>query len=282
MKRKKIAVILSCLALSGAVLAGCGSNTQSAQSTITQDNQAGGGQTEASEKDMPEGAGQNQDSSDGSTTAYGKVTKVDGNKITYTLGELQMPEKGERPDQQNQEDQTATSPQENSQNGDTQNEQNNDSQSGQNNNDQNGQNSDTQNGNEQNSQKPDGNPGQMPNGNPGERPDGNSGQMPDLSENLTLTDETNTIEVDSSIDISGIAKDDYVTITLDKDGKVTAVEEGVHPGRGMGAPGGKGPQGNPQDSSQQNDSSQNSESQSDANQSTDKQSTDTQDSDKSE
>ena len=209
MKRKKIAVILSCLALSGAVLAGCGSNTQSAQSTITQDNQAGGGQTEASEKDIPEGAGQNQDSSDGSTTAYGKVTKVDGNKITYTLGELQMPEKGERPV-------------------------------------------------------------------------GNSGQMPDLSENLTLTDETNTIEVDSSIDISGIAKDDYVTITLDKDGKVTAVEEGVHPGRGMGGPGGKGPQGNPQDGGQQNDSSQNSESQSDANQSTDKQSTDTQDSDKSE
>ena len=248
MKRKKIAVILSCLALSGAVLAGCGSNTQSAQSTITQDNQAGGGQTEASEKDIPEGAGQNQDSSDGSTTAYGKVTKVDGNKITYTLGELQMPEKGERPDQQNQEDQTATSPQENSQNGDTQNEQNNDSQSGQN----------------------------------GQKPDGNPGQMPDLSENLTLTDETNTIEVDSSIDISGIAKDDYVTITLDKDGKVTAVEEGVHPGRGMGGPGGKGPQGNPQDGSQQNDSSQNSESQSDANQSTDKQSTDTQDSDKSE
>jgi hypothetical protein len=197
MKRKKIAIVLSCLALSGAVLAGCGSNTQSTQSSITQDNQTQGNTGEAGEQTAPDANGGGQESSDGSTAVYGQITKIDGQKITYTVGTLEMPQKG------------------------------------------------------QDGQKPDGQPPQD-----GQAPSGEKGEMPDLSDKLTLGEETATVTVDDSIDISGLKKGDYITITQDADGNITAVEEGVHPRMG-GGPGGQRPDGNGPDGngSEQSESS---------------------------
>ena len=189
MKRKKIAIILSCFALSGAVLAGCGSNTQSTQSSITQDNQAQGNSQEAGEQAAPDANGGSQETSDGSTTAYGQITAIDGQKITYTVGTLEMPQRGE------------------------------------------------------NGQKPDGQPPQ-------------NGEKPDMSDRLTLGEETATITVDDSIDISGLEKGDYITITQDADGNVTAVEEGIRPQMMGGGPGGRNgqkPDGNAPGQNSQSD-----------------------------
>ncbi|HAD19671.1 MAG TPA: hypothetical protein DCF42_04660, partial [Lachnospiraceae bacterium] len=121
-----------------------------------------------------------------SDTVYGKVTKVDGSTITIQVAKLNKPKDAPNGAKEGSSDSSSSGSGSSS----------NSSSSGS--------------GSSSNSSSSD-------TGKSGKNTDGKAPGTMDPSDMVTLSDETMKVTVDDSVDISDIAKGDYVTMTMDGD-----------------------------------------------------------------
>ena len=203
MKLKKAFALIGCTALVGMLAAGCGTASSSSGSS---------GGTSASSS----GETSSEKTSD-SDTVYGKVTKVDGSTITIQVAKLNKPKDAPNGAKEGSSDSSNSSG-----SGSSSNSSSSDSGSS-------SDNSSSGSGSSSDSSSSD-------TGKSGKNTDGKAPGTMDPSDMVTLSDETMKVTVDDSVDISDIAKGDYVTITMDGN-DVKSVKEGIQ----MEKPSGKAP-----------------------------------------